>query len=186
MKIELNNVITHEQVELELNILSCVSQASLWIVFMNQNETFGLESGGESRPYSRYYVRKVNHLLYASTTLDETTHDFTFASYFSMNELHHFLIKQSYNEHICFSNVDFDDNIYTRFEIFDWDEYRNLSFIHGNDISLEEYIKKDLFNTDRDITYQNNVFYDVSRSGENENFVTDKGFDIFLSEQEQL
>ncbi len=187
MHIFLYDIEKKEHVEVDLNIEYAIPCNDLYVAFYLLDETCGLLNGSNSRSYNEYFFKKVNHLISAKINYEEHTYSLTIGYYIDNNYFTPFLIDQrGSNDFIKFETSSIhNDHLYKGYRLINYKEYSDLASMLGfENLSFKDYVTKLFKNElDKNKTTLYNIF-PTKKDNFNE-FLTCKGFEMFLDEEEK-
>lgn len=187
MHIYLYDLEKKDHIEVDLKVEYAIPCSDLFVVFYSFEETCGLLNGNDSQHYNEYFFKKVNHLVEAKIDYEGHKYTLTIGYYIDNNNITPFLIDQrGSNDFIKFETSSIhNDHLYKGYRLINYKEYLDLSTMLGFEkLSFKEYMTK-LFkgNFDKNKTTLYNVFPETKEDFND--FLTCKGFDVFLDEEEK-
>ncbi|NCI49002.1 hypothetical protein GWC95_03655 [Sediminibacterium roseum] len=186
MNIFLYDIEKKDHVDVDLEVEYSIPCSDLFVVFYSLDETCGLLNGNNSRPYNEYFFKKVSHIVSAKIDYEDHKYSLTIGHYIDNNYITPFLIDQrGSNDFIRFETSSIhNDHLYKGFRLINYKEYSELSSMLGFEkLTFKDYLTKLIKDElDKSKTTLYNIF--PHEKGDFNDFLTHKGFTVFLDEEE--
>lgn len=185
MIIQLYDCLREKDVKVTINIECSTPTNDLFVVFINEKLEIELLNNSGTSEYEEFYFRRVSYIIDATTNYLGDEISLTLGVYFSDNERQFFLIGQSYPNHkyTFESSSIYDENYSNHHLLFNYQEYSELQSIGLEKLSFDEYVKKLI---EKKISKEQNILYRIkTNNGKSNSFLSQKGFSIFLEEEEK-
>lgn len=124
MEIWLENNISKETEEFQLQINYTITVPDLMVVFYSKNEVCGLNNG-DSSPYHQYHFKKVSFIVGGVVDYKNDTYEIRLGVVIVNSKLIHFVMNDSPTD-IFFlktSSFDIESEVYNDYRLFNYKEY---------------------------------------------------------------